>query len=144
MLQHTVTTCQYLPLITSNSNTGKAGLLKSRFEKFAVELKMKIRSAGMSLAKCLWCCSCGSQFGRARYTRLLSIDVKFYQFHSLTWLAADESPDEAAPITECLASGEVRGVRPKILSSLWTSGFKEGYVTTMLARPHHRKLQTKY
>ena len=58
-----------------------------------------------------------ADFGKAGY-RLLSIDVKFYQFHSLTWLAADESPDEAAPITECLASGEVRGVRPKILSSL--------------------------
>ena len=51
-------------------------------------------------------------------TRLLSIDVKFYQFQPVTWLAADESPDEAGPITECLASGEVRGVRPKILSSL--------------------------
>ena len=51
-------------------------------------------------------------------TRLLSIDVKFYQFQSVTWLAGDESPDERGPITECLASGEVRGVRPTILSSL--------------------------
>ena len=51
-------------------------------------------------------------------TRLLSIDVKFYQFQSLTLLAGAESSDEVGPITECLASGEVIGVRPKILSSL--------------------------
>ena len=52
-------------------------------------------------------------------TRLLSIDVKFYQFLViLSWLAEEESPDEAGPIRECLASREVRGVRPKLLSSL--------------------------
>ena len=78
---------------------------------------MKIRDPGLSLATV--CDVVPVLLSLAGLdTRLLSIDVKFYQSCSLTWLDEVESSDEAGPITECLASGEVRGVRPKILSSL--------------------------
>ena len=93
MLQPQVTTCEYLPVITSITIMWTLAYW-SKILKIRFWLEDEDQRFWHELGDCLWCCSFGSQFGKAGYKtvinwcQVLSVPVRdLVGWRRITWWA---------------------------------------------------------